>query len=98
MRTRLPGGVAGVVEALPPRPYADSLFLTPSGLKAYERARLERTSRVVNGSADNTGRFHNEALAQADTARAYVAAEFTPERLRERYDWLHSYDATRVEI
>jgi salicylate hydroxylase len=67
-------------------------------LKAYERARLERTSRVVNGSADNTGRFHNEALSQPDTARAYFAAEFTPDRLRERYDWLYAYDATRVEI
>lgn len=68
------------------------------GLKAYERARLERTSRVVNGSADNTGRFHNVALRQPDTARAFVAAEFTPERLRERYDWLYSYDATRFEF
>ena len=67
-------------------------------LKAYERARLERTSRVVNGSADNTGRFHNEALSQPDTARAFFAAEFTPERLRERHDWLYAYDATRVEI
>jgi salicylate hydroxylase len=70
----------------------------PQGLRAYERARLERTSRVVNGSADNTGRFHNEALGQADTARAFFAVEFTPERLRERYDWLYSYDATRVEL
>jgi salicylate hydroxylase len=68
------------------------------GLKAYERARLERTSRVVHGSADNTRRFHNEALRQPDTAQAFYAAEFTPERLRERYDWLYSYDATRVGI
>ena len=67
-------------------------------LKAYERARLERTSRVVKGSADNAGRFHNQALSQPETARAFIAAEFTPERLRERYDWLYSYDATRVEI
>jgi salicylate hydroxylase len=68
------------------------------GLKAYERARLERTTRVVNGSAENTGRFHNEALSQPETARAFFAAEFTPERLRERYDWLYSYDATRIGI
>jgi salicylate hydroxylase len=52
----------------------------------------------VSGSADNTGRYHNEALRQPDTARAFLAAEVTPERLRERYDWLYSYDATRVGI
>jgi salicylate hydroxylase len=68
------------------------------GLRAYERARLERTSRVVKGSADNAGRFHNQALSQPDTAQAFFAAEFTPERLRERYDWLYSYDATQVQI
>jgi len=68
------------------------------GLGAYERARLERTSRVVKGSADNAGRFHNQALSQPDTAKAFFQAEFTSERLRERYDWLYSYDATQVEI
>jgi salicylate hydroxylase len=69
-----------------------------TGLGAYERARLERTSRVVKGSADNAGRFHNQALSKPDTAQAFFAAEFTPERLRERYDWLYSYDATQVQI
>ncbi|WP_457836121.1 FAD-dependent monooxygenase, partial [Staphylococcus aureus] len=39
-----------------------------TAFRAYEKARLERTSRVVTGSADNTKRFHNPALG--DPAQA----------------------------
>ena len=69
-----------------------------TALGRYEAARLERTSRVVIGSAETTQRFHNETLADPDKAGQYVDEEWLPERVRERYDWLFVYDATTVAV
>jgi salicylate hydroxylase len=67
-------------------------------LAHYEAARRERTSRAVRGSAENAGRFHNSRLANAREAEAYIAAEWHPEKVKERYDWLFAYDATSADI
>ena len=69
-----------------------------AAFRAYESARYERTSRVVNGSADNTKRFHNPLLGDPATAQAYVEREWAEDRLRERYDWMYRYDATAVPV
>ncbi len=67
-------------------------------LRRYEAARLERTRRIVQGAADNTKRFHNPELASVEGASAYVDREWNEERVRQRYDWLFTYDVTQVPI
>ncbi len=69
-----------------------------NALRRYERARVERGSRVVRGSADNARRFHNPELANAAGAAAYVEREWNEERVRERYEWLFTYEADTVPI
>jgi salicylate hydroxylase len=74
-------------------------FATPAEAFAhYEAARRERTTRAVNGSAENARRFHNQTLSQADQAEAYISREWQEDRVKDRYDWLFTYDATTVEI
>ena len=64
----------------------------------YEEARQERTARVVVGSAANTKRFHNPALAHAEGAADYVSREWNEARVKERYEWLFNYDIDAVAL
>jgi len=67
-------------------------------LERYEAARRERTTRLVNASAEMAKTFHNGALADAAGAEKYVSAEWHPNKVRARYDWIYKYDATRVAV
>ena len=67
-------------------------------LKRYERARIERTRRTVEGSAANIHRFHNPVLADPEEGRKFIDREWASQRISDRYDWLFRYDATTVEI
>lgn len=69
-----------------------------AGLERYQALRLARTSRIVLGSAANGARFHNPLLADPIEAGRYVDQEWAEERVRERYEWLFSYDATAVDV
>ncbi|WP_260986125.1 FAD-dependent monooxygenase [Bordetella genomosp. 13] len=67
-------------------------------LQRYEAARKERTARVVRGSAENAKRFHNPALAHAEGAAQYVEREWSESRVRERYEWLFTYNVDEAPI
>ncbi|MBK0392137.1 FAD-dependent monooxygenase [Ramlibacter algicola] len=70
---------------------------TPAqALLRYEQARVDRTTRIVNKSAENLQRFHNPQLEDPVQADQYTSAEWDPARIRERYDWLFRYDAVNV--
>ena len=70
----------------------------PEALARYDAVRRPRAHQMMQGAADNTARFHNPALAQPDTAEAFVAREWQSRAISDRYDWLFTYDAERVAI
>jgi len=69
-----------------------------TALARYEAARIPRTTRVVEGSAANTRRFHNPRLADDVGAGDYIASEWSEEKIEQRYDWLFTYNALNVDI
>jgi salicylate hydroxylase len=69
-----------------------------TALAHYDRARVGRTARLVRGANEMAKRFHNPALADAAGAKAYVDAQWSEATVKQRYDWIFQYDATRVTI
>ena len=69
-----------------------------AALARFVALRLPRTTRIVQGAADNTQRFHNPLLADPATAAAYIDREWEPTRVRQRYDWLFAHDVTTLDL
>jgi salicylate hydroxylase len=67
-------------------------------LQRYDEVRRPHAYRMVRGASENTSRFHNPALAAPDTAEAFVSREWQSQAISDRYDWLFTYQADRVEI
>lgn len=67
-------------------------------LDRYQKLRIPRTTKAVQGAYGNTKRFHNPLLADPVAAKAYVDEQWAPERVVERYEWLFRYDATSVSL
>jgi salicylate hydroxylase len=72
--------------------------VAPEALQRYEAVRRERANRAVAGSTENAKRFHNPDLAHAAGAEAYVTREWQEDKVKARYEWLFTYDATGVPI
>jgi salicylate hydroxylase len=72
--------------------------VNPEALKHYEMARRERANRCVAAAIDNTKRFHNPEMAHAAGAEAYVTREWQEDKVKARYEWLFTYDATSTPV
>ncbi len=80
------------------RALADSRTDLARGLARYEQARMERTTKVVLGSAENARRFQSRTLTDPAAAQEYVDREWTEARVKQRYEWLFTYDVTAVPV
>ena len=69
-----------------------------TALARYSAARVGRTAQLVRGANEMAKRFHNPALREAAGAKAYVDAQWSEETVKQRYDWIFQYDATRVAV
>ena len=69
-----------------------------TALAHYDAARVDRTATLVRGANEMAKRFHNPALANAAGAKAYVDAQWNEGTIKQRYDWIFQYDATRVAV
>jgi len=67
-------------------------------LLRYQEARLERCTKTVHGSTENMKRIHNQTLADPEVARKFADAQWDTESVKQRYDWLFTYDATSVPV
>lgn len=69
-----------------------------AALDHYQKARIPRTTRAVEGAYANTERFHNPMLADPRNGQAYIDEQWAPDKVVERYEWLFRYDATSVSL
>jgi salicylate hydroxylase len=69
-----------------------------SALKRYEAARRDRTTRIVQSSAEMAEKFHDRALADPSEAERYINSEWHPDKVRARYQWIYNYDAINVAV
>jgi salicylate hydroxylase len=67
-----------------------------TALARYDAARVTRTAKLVRGANEMAKHFHNPALADAKGAKAYVDAQWSEDTVKQRYDWIFQYDATRA--
>lgn len=68
----------------------------PAALQAYQEARIERCTKIVEGSAANGRRFHNQQLRNEAQASAYVQKEWSKKKIAARYEWIFSYQADQA--
>jgi len=64
----------------------------------YEALRRERTATVVRKSHEMRGQAFSPALADPNADAAAIARDWQQARVRDRLEWLYSYDATAAEV
>ena len=67
-------------------------------LTAYEAARVSRANRCVVAAERNREIFHNDRLMDREDAQHYVATQWNEAKVRDRYDWLFSFDAVNAPL
>jgi salicylate hydroxylase len=70
----------------------------PRAFARYEDIRKERTSAVVRKSHENRRHVFSPALADPGALATEVARYWQQEHVKERLDWLYTYDATAIAV
>jgi salicylate hydroxylase len=76
----------------------DSATGVPDALARFESARVLRTAAILRASAANARRLANPAFAEPCGVADFVAREWTPQKLRQDYEWLFDYDAVNAAV
>ena len=69
-----------------------------TALQRYQTARIPRTTRIVNGSAENAARMNADTLGDPAKAIEFIEREWGPEAVAARYDWIFEYDARTAPV
>jgi salicylate hydroxylase len=67
-------------------------------LTRYEDTRRERTAAVVRKAHENRSQAFSPELAEEGAVAASVVRDWQQVRLKERMDWLYTYDATAEQV
>jgi salicylate hydroxylase len=93
------GGVMSIEDGYVLAACLDKYFDDPAtALARYEDIRKDRTATVVRKASENKNSAFAPNLLHKDRIAEEVAREWQQVRLRERMDWLYSYDATSIAI
>jgi salicylate hydroxylase len=93
------GGVMSIEDGYIVAACLEKYFGDPAtALARYEAIRRERTAAVVRKSHENRRSAFSPALADTNAVGVEVAREWQQERVRERMEWLYTYDATQVAV
>ena len=77
----------------------EKYFADPErAFERYEDLRRERTSTVVKKAHENRVMAFEPRLAEENAVAEAIALDWQQIRVKERLDWIYSYDATAVAI
>lgn len=92
------GAIMAIEDAVVLARALDTIPDVEEALLRYQNARVERATKIVNGSNETGKRFHNRTLADPVAAVEFMHREWAPDKVRTRYDWLFEYDANGVAV
>lgn len=67
-------------------------------LQSYEHLRLNRTYDIVRRADDFMPNFNHPCLKDPIESNNFISTVWSPEAIRERYDWMFNYDVETVKI
>lgn len=93
------GGVMAIEDAYVVAACLQRYFNDPAtALTRYEDIRRDRTSAVVRKAHENRASAFEPKLAEENAVAETITAEWQKVRVKERLDWLYSYDSTAIAI
>jgi salicylate hydroxylase len=93
------GGVMSIEDGYVLAACLEKYFGDPSRAFArYEEVRRDRTAMVVRKAHENRAMAFEPRLDDKNAVAEAIARDWLQVRLKERLDWLYSYDATAIEI